>query len=55
MENKKKLTKHDINTKLVNEHLQLLLKRRKSKHIDEKICQAFNIEIQKEEETEYLF
>ena len=48
-------TKHTINKKLINEHLQLLLKRRESKNIDEKICQQFNIEITKEPETEYLF
>ena len=35
---KTKITKHSINKKLVNEHLQLFLNRRKSSEIDEKVC-----------------
>jgi hypothetical protein len=49
----KRITKHTINKKLVNEHLQLLLNRRKSSNIDEKICKQFDIEIKPK--VEYLF
>ena len=49
----KRITKHTINKKLINEHLQLLLNRRKSSNIDEKICKQFDIEIKPKDE--YLF
>ena len=52
---KTKITKHSINKKLVNEHLQLFLNRRKSSEIDEKICKKFDIKVTPEPEVEYMF
>ena len=51
----KRITKHTINKDLVNTHLQLLLNRRHSYDLNEKICKQFNIEIKKRKQDEYMF
>ena len=51
----KRITKHTINKDLVNAHLQLLLNRRHSYDLNEKICKQFNIEIKKRKQDEYMF
>ena len=55
-ENKKvvKITKHAINKELINQHINLLLRRRISFDIDENVCAKFNIFIQSREPV-YLF
>ena len=38
-------SKHNVNTALITEHLNLILHRRQSCNIDERICEKYNIEV----------
>ena len=40
-----KIIKHDINVTLITEHINLILHRRNSYDIDEKICAKYNIQV----------